>query len=201
MKVKFYDILAAVLSGILFLVLFLGLGWNLFVAILLAVGIYFALSLLLRPRKKIGGVDVELLSGGEAISAQLEDARKDLRDIRRSAETAVSPEIRQGAFKLAQTGENIIACLEKDVDKISVARRFLNYYLDTAVDILNKYCELQQSRAPRKEMEALTQKSIQALNMLNEAFERQHSRLIQGDLMDIESDIELLKKTLKMEEL
>ncbi|MBB5265980.1 5-bromo-4-chloroindolyl phosphate hydrolysis protein [Catenibacillus scindens] len=198
---KFYDILAAVLSGILFLVLFLGLGWNLFVAILLAVGIYFALSLLLRPRKKIGGVDVELLSGGEAISAQLEDARKDLRDIRRSAETAVSPEIRQGAFKLAQTGENIIACLEKDVDKISVARRFLNYYLDTAVDILNKYCELQQSRAPRKEMEALTQKSIQALNMLNEAFERQHSRLIQGDLMDIESDIELLKKTLKMEEL
>ena len=50
-------------------------------------------------------------------------------------------------------------------------------------------------------MEALTQKSIQALNMLNEAFERQHSRLIQGDLMDIESDIELLKKTLKMEEL
>ena len=170
---KFYDILAAVLSGILFLVLFLGLGWNLFVAILLAVGIYFALSLLLRPRKKIGGVDVELLSGGEAISAQLEDARKDLRDIRRSAETAVSPEIRQGAFKLAQTGENIIACLEKDVDKISVARRFLNYYLDTAVDILNKYCELQQSRAPRKEMEALTQKSIQALNMLNEAFERQ----------------------------
>ena len=52
---KFYDILAAVLSGILFLVLFLGLGWNLFVAILLAVGIYFALSLLLRPRKKIGG--------------------------------------------------------------------------------------------------------------------------------------------------
>ena len=75
MKVKFYDILAAVLSGILFLVLFLGLGWNLFVAILLAVGIYFALSLLLRPRKKIGGVDVELLSGGEAISAQLEDAR------------------------------------------------------------------------------------------------------------------------------
>ncbi len=198
---KFYDILAAVLSGILFLVLFLGLGWNLFVAILLAVGIYFALSLLLRPRKKIGGVDVELLSGGEAISAQLEDARKDLRDIRRSAETAVSPEIRQGAFKLAQTGENIIACLEKDVDKISVARRFLNYYLDTAVDILNKYRELQQSRAPRKEMEALTQKSIQALNMLNEAFERQHSRLIQGDLMDIESDIELLKKTLKMEEL
>ena len=113
----------------------------------------------------------------------------------------MSPEIRQGAFKLAQTGENIIACLEKDVDKISVARRFLNYYLDTAVDILNKYCELQQSRAPRKEMEALTQKSIQALNMLNEAFERQHSRLIQGDLMDIESDIELLKKTLKMEEL
>ena len=50
-------------------------------------------------------------------------------------------------------------------------------------------------------MEALTQKSVQALDMLNEAFSRQHSRLIEGDLMDIESDIELLKKTITMEEL
>lgn len=198
---KIYDLAAALISGILFLLLLLGLRWNPVIAIILAIGIYFALSLLLRPRKKIGGVDAELLENGDMISEQLEAARKDLKAICTAGDRAREPRIREGAQKLVHTGENILKYLENNVDKISGARRFLNYYLDTAVSILEKYSELSQSGAPEREMEALTQKSVQALDMLNEAFSRQHSRLIEGDLMDIESDIELLKKTITMEEL
>ena len=198
---KVYDFLAALLSGAVFLILLLGFRWNVIIALLLAVGIYFALSLLLRPRKKIGGVDVELMDNGEMISAQLEDARKDLKDILSSADHVSEPLIRNKALALAAMGENILKYLENNVDKISAARRFLNYYLDTAVSILKKYSELSQSGAPNKEMKALTEKSIQAMDMLSEAFSRQYSRLIEGDLMDIESDIELLKKTMNMEEL
>ena len=35
--------------------------------------------------------------------------------------------------------------------------------------------------------------------MLNTAFEKQFAHLMQGELLDIEADIELLKSTLKME--
>ena len=35
--------------------------------------------------------------------------------------------------------------------------------------------------------------------MLNQAFEKQFTRLMEGELMDVEADIALLEKTLKME--
>ena len=72
---KIYDLAAALISGILFLLLLLGLRWNPVIAIILAIGIYFALSLLLRPRKKIAGVDAELLENGVMICQRLEAPR------------------------------------------------------------------------------------------------------------------------------
>ena len=38
-----------------------------------------------------------------------------------------------------------------------------------------------------------------ALPVLNRAFEKQFTHLMQGELLDVEADIELLKSTLKME--
>lgn len=35
--------------------------------------------------------------------------------------------------------------------------------------------------------------------MLNSAFEKQFAHLMQGELLDIEADLELLKSTLKLE--
>ena len=38
-----------------------------------------------------------------------------------------------------------------------------------------------------------------SLPVLNKAFEKQFTHLMQGELLDVEADIELLKSTLKME--
>ena len=45
----------------------------------------------------------------------------------------------------------------------------------------------------------ILQKTAEALPVLNSAFEKQFAHLMQGELLDIEADIELLKSTLKME--
>ena len=41
--------------------------------------------------------------------------------------------------------------------------------------------------------------TAEALPVLNSAFEKQFTHLMQGELLDVEADIELLKSTLKME--
>ena len=42
-------------------------------------------------------------------------------------------------------------------------------------------------------------KTAESLPVLNKAFEKQFTHLMQGELLDVEADIELLKSTLKME--
>ncbi|MGN0241975.1 MAG: 5-bromo-4-chloroindolyl phosphate hydrolysis family protein, partial [Candidatus Weimeria sp.] len=98
-----------------------------------------------------------------------------------------------GTGRLVETGENIVHYLEKHVESISGAGRFLNYYLDTAVTILGKYIDLCRAEIPGDELKNVTDQTASAVDTLNDAFSRQYSRLLTGDMMDIESDIDVLK--------
>ena len=55
-----------------------GAGWNFAVSGILSLLLYGALLLLTKPRKKIGGVDVELISGGEELEKKLGQAEAEL---------------------------------------------------------------------------------------------------------------------------
>ena len=83
-------IIAALSASALFLLLFLLLNWNLMVCILLCVGVYFGLFFLLKPSRKIAGMDVESLPGGEEMQKLLEDARADLLRIERAVHALLS---------------------------------------------------------------------------------------------------------------
>ena len=89
--------------------------------------------------------------------------------------------------------------LQENPDKIKLARRFFTYYLDTAARLLNRYVEFQNTGLRSGEVTEILVRTGEALPVLNRAFERQFTRLMEGELMDVEADIELLKSTLKME--
>ncbi|MGI6118082.1 MAG: 5-bromo-4-chloroindolyl phosphate hydrolysis family protein [Bilifractor sp.] len=190
---KWRDILAAILSAGLFFALLMGARWNFLVAVLISVIVYFALTFLLAPRRKIGGVDVESMANGELIEEMLEDARKDISEIQKAGARASAPAIRQGAESLTRTGGSIIRYLEKHVDKIQQASRFLNYYLDTAADILTRYNEFQNSGAPAADMARVTENTTTAIRTLNDTFSSQYSKLLQGEVMSMEVDVDVLK--------
>ena len=67
-----------------FYFLFGVLRWNFLFSAVLAVLLYMALTLLLKPARKIGKVKVETLRDGEHLSEKLEEARADLKSIERS---------------------------------------------------------------------------------------------------------------------
>lgn len=192
-------IVSSLLASAVFLVLFLLFRWNLIVCILLCVGIYFGLFFLLKPSRKIAGIDVESMPGGEEIRQLLDDAQADLVGIDKAVKEIKAPSVRQDAQALCATGARILAYLEENPDKIKLARRFFTYYLDTAAKLLTRYVDFQETELHSGEIAGILQKTAEALPVLNSAFEKQFAHLMQGELLDIEADIELLKSTLKME--
>lgn len=68
-------ILSAVLALALFLILLLILKWNLILCMVLAAAVYIALSLIFKPVKRIGRIEVDALSNGEFLNDRLTDRK------------------------------------------------------------------------------------------------------------------------------
>lgn len=193
------SLLAGVLAGGFFLALLFLLHWNFFVDIILAVGAFFGLSLLLKPRRKIGRINIDMLPEGETMSRQLEEARKDFRSIEQSMQQIQEPAVKQEAQRLKQTAKNILAFLEKHPEKIKSARQFIDYYQETASSLLQKYIELQDTNLRTEDVMRLQGNTIKAVGTLNKAFEEQFQKLMRSEMIDMEAEIRLLEQTVKME--
>lgn len=185
------------LAGFLFI--FLGMKWHVLVAALIAVLLYFALYLFLKPVQRIGRVNVEDLKGGAELHQLMSEAQDDMRAIYTASQTVKDEDIKHKAARLHAFGNSILNYLSQNPDKISGSRRFFSYYLDTGANILTKYMKLAGSNPDSEQVRRLTPQTSQALDHLYQAFMGQFSKLMQNELMDVEADIELLEKTLKME--
>ncbi len=199
MKEMVTALISALISCAVFLLLFLAAGWNLAAAALLCILLYFGLGLILKPRKKIGGIDVEKIQGGEELQKLLEEARKDLKQISRAAREITNIKAKEDAETLEAGGRRILSYLEENPEKISMARRFFTYYLDTAAGLLERYTQLQETGLRTPEVTEALRKTAGTFPVLNEVFEKQFTRLMEGELMDVEAEISLLENTLKME--
>lgn len=199
MKDTISTLVSALISCVVFLLLFFPLQWSPLAAAALSVILYFGLCLLLKPRKRLGGIDIERIQGGEELQRLLNEAQKDLKQIGKAAREITNIKTRQDAEALEAGGKRILAYLQENPEKIGMARRFFTYYLDTAAKLLARYVDFQNTGLHSEEVTEILCKTAESLPVLNKAFEKQFIHLMQGELLDVEADIELLKSTLKME--
>lgn len=200
MKDKKRMIVAVIAAAAVFLILFVVLGWNAVICALLSIGVYFGVFFLTKPVRKIAGIDVEDLPGGEEIQDLFDEARSDLNDIKKATASITEPDVRANAEKLYDTGKKILEYLNENPGKVKLARRFFTYYLDTASRLLTRYVDFSKTGLRSGEVTGILEKTEESLPLLNSAFEKQFANLMEGELLDVESDIELLRTTLKMED-
>lgn len=189
-----------VLSAVIFLLLFLGANWNFLFCVLLSGGVFTSVSLLTKPRRKIGEVLIEDMANGEQLEQKLKEAKEDFRSIQRSMGKIEDSVLKEQAKKLTQISSGIIKYLEKHPDKILVARRFIDYYQETASSLLKKYVELQETKLETEEVRILKEHTKQAIGSLNVAFDNQFQKLMNDELMDMEAEIKLIEQTMKMDD-
>ena len=182
-----------------FYFLFGVLRWNFLFSAVLAVLLYMALTLLLKPVRKIGKVKVETLRDGEHLREKLEEARADLKSIERSMTKIRDLELKEESERLHRTAGNILKYLEENPGKIPQARQFIDYYQDTASQLLEKYVDLQNTDLNTEDTRRLKVQTEEAIRTLNEAFENQFQKLMSEELLDMEAELQLLRQTMKME--
>ena len=168
-------------------------------AVVLAAGVYGALLLVTRPKRRIGFADVEALPGGEILEQKLQEAREDFSSIGHSMEAIEDPAMKLESERLHHTAGRILSYLEENPDKIMLARQFIDYYQDMASRLLDKYVKLQERGLDTEKTTELKEQTGKALLALNRAFEGQFEKLMQDEIMDMDADIRLLKQTMRME--
>ena len=200
MKKEIGSILISLAGAVVFFgVIWQLLGLNLALSAVLSVGVYGALTLLTRPARRIGSVNVEMLSGGQELEEKLEQAREDFRSIGSAMEEIADQEMKEASVRLHATAGKILDYLEAHPEKIMAARRFIDYYQYTASKLLNRYVELEESGLGTDEIKRLKGQTKQALLSLNQAFEGQFEKLMENELMDMDVEIRVLKQTMEME--
>lgn len=192
------------LAGVgIFIALKSFLAYGTFLAMVLAFVGFIALRIIWPKGKKPkeGGI---AFTGGLGISEA--DARKvinqsqdKVREIRamtmRIKDNRVADEVR-GICKAAQ---DIIENFKKDPKDIKRARQFVNYYLDSTVKIVTRYVELTHTQVVTPETEKSLKKVEELMATVKVSFEKQLQQLLEDDLLDLDTEVEVLKKTLKME--
>lgn len=191
---------SVLLSAVLFLATFFLLQWNVLVSIALSIGLYFGLFNFLKPTTRIGGVDLSSLPQGEEWKAVMTEANIDLQQIFDCSQKAKHDSIREKSGKLHNLGVEILEYIQEDPKKIPLARRFLSYYLDTAANITTKYMEFSKKNVDLEALTPIYQKTDHALDILQQTFEKQFVKLMEHDILDIETDISVLESSIKWED-
>ena len=202
-----YVIIATFASAILFLLTFFianalnpaGFFVNLLISVFIALGVYFSATLILKPVFKIGGVSIDTVKNGEEIRQIISHAYEDMSQIENQKSHIRDVHIKSMAQIVYDSAGSIIEYVEKNTEKISQARRFFTYYLDMTIKILKKYNDFVGTSLESEEMKKVLEQTEKALDILNQTFEQQLSKLMQNDIMDIESDVTLLENMLKTE--
>lgn len=183
----------------LFLILFLALDWNFLLSMILAAALYAALAMLLQPEKKIGKIRISSLKNGEMLHEKLGEAGEDYDRLCRAVDRIADPSLRSAGQELERIAGNIRDYLVQNPKKIPAARRYIDYYQETAANILEHYVQLQDTQLSTVETRELAKKTSGTVSVLKDAFALQFEKLMQNELIDMDADLNLLKQTLRAE--
>ena len=127
----------------------------------------------------------------------LQPARRQVDAILRTAGTIGKPAVRDEVVGLCATADQIIAELASQPRKLDAARGFLTYYLDAAQRIVEGYVNLARRGGSAPEINQTLARAEASLKVVQEAFDRQLAAVLEDRAMDLDSEIELLERTVR----
>jgi hypothetical protein len=188
--------LAGAVGGGLFLALWQLLRWGFVPSLLFATaGFAAGLLALRRPRKlpiDAAGVTAEMRA------AAVREGREKLAELTGAIRSIAGPaRVRFDAVRAAAA--KIVEDLERNPRDVRAARQFLGYYLDATVRICSSYAELAATGLSGEGIAESLARTESLLDTIRRAFEQQHVKLLAGEVLDLDTEIALLEKTMRGE--
>ena len=140
-----------------------------------------------------------LLPTEEKAQIVADDGISRLKQVRSNTSKISNNDVASKIQEICKVGLEIFKNIKEHPEDLRKARQFTNYYLDATENIVQKYIEL----SPRREMSPEIGKSLEdvesSLDMIKSTYDKQLANLMTNDVLDLNTEITVLKKTIKLE--
>jgi 5-bromo-4-chloroindolyl phosphate hydrolysis protein len=188
--------LAGAVGGGLFLLLWLLFGWGFLPSLLFGAAGFGAGMLAFRRRPamrvELSGVNAEMRS------AAVREGREKLAELSEAIHRISGP-ARARFDAVRQVAARIVGDLERNSRDVRAARQFLGYYLDATIRVCSSYAELASTGLRGEGIAGSLARTESLLDAIRQAFEQQHAKLLAGEVLDLDTEIALLEKTMRGE--
>ena len=166
------------------LLFMIGACMVLLVLLVIAV-LYFALR---KPKK------TEEQKAAEEIRTIIKNGRQNLMGLRRMSMEVKNAHVRTLSTEICGSIEKIFRTLKERPEQFDSLRQFFNYYLPTLEKILVKFREIEASGVPTEEV---TGNTIECMENIKMAMEKQYRNLFENDILDLTVEMEVLTQICK----
>lgn len=186
------------IAGGLFLLFFIALDLNIFVSIGLGIAAYIAGLFTFQSPAAEAVADRGGISG-ETLNKVVSEVSEKLKTLESNKNRIKKAQVRSKLDEICSSVRKILDNFKKDPKDIKAAKNFLNYYLDATITLVEKYVDLSSKEARSQNIEETLAKAENLLDVIKESFKKQYIKLLDDDVMNLDVEIEVLEKTLKME--
>jgi hypothetical protein len=109
------------------------------------------------------------------------------------------PAVKMKLEAVADVVHRILADLSAQPKHLQKARQFLNYYLDATVKIVQRYVSLSSKGSKDKTLNDALRRTEETIETLQKAFEKQLRLLLEDDMLDLDTELTVLRRTIEME--
>ena len=165
---------------------------GLLVTVALSVGAYFGGSALFPGRE----VEQMISTGDAAVDREIEVARQRLENLRKANAAIQDPKITRELDRMYAAGQQIFNELSRDPRKVSLVRRFMNYYLPTSEKLMEQYQVLMNAPSKGENITSAMKTIESSMELAANAFEKCADNLYKDDEMDIDAEIKVMQTML-----
>ena len=207
---------AGYIAAAVFVLWYFVLGLGLIVGAILSGLVYVALGTALLPAvtgafgrrnaaartTRAAANEPDLTGSGithQELTQALTDGARKLTQLKRATDRVRDDRVRAKANAVCDAVARIITDVREDPKDLRGARKFLNYYLDAAINVVKRYVYLRNRGASTGEAHAALSRAENSLETIRAAYELQLQHLLENDLMDLDTELEVLERTIKLE--
>ena len=169
--------------------------WALLAALGAAVLAFAGAKKICPPR--VVETEVPFHTGVDDVDAMLTEMQQQLDTLHALNEALPDPQLSAAMARMEKAGRSIVETVEATPAKAKQVRRFANYYLPDAVNVLQQYAKLAKQGVRGENAASIRAEVEHNAASIATAFENQLDTLYAAESMDLSADLTVLQNMLK----
>lgn len=169
--------------------------WALLAALGAAVLAFAGAKKICPPR--VVETEVPFHTGVDDVDAMLTEMQQQLDTLHALNEALPDPQLSTAMARMEKAGRSIVETVEATPAKAKQVRRFANYYLPDAVNVLQQYAKLAKQGVRGENAASIRAEVEHNAASIATAFENQLDALYAAESMDLSADLTVLQNMLK----